>query len=351
MDVLIGENLKKFRKHKGSTQEDLATHLGLSVQAVSKWERGEGCPDISFLPDIAAFYGTTVDDLLGCGQREREKRLNFIKSQYSANQNVGKIEENIVLMREALHEFPENTDVKCDLMFALSFCDKLQYLDDVISLGEEILQENVDDNQRNLTIQNLAYAYNKKNMPDKAREYARRLPEPYCTKNSVLQAILKGDELRRLTQTNIGNAIGSIDNSVIWMLRSRAYTPKEKILAYETVDKLYKLIFYDGNFGYEHSALFILWSHIAREYAGLHNVEKTLEALETMRQHATAMDDLKDARYTTLFADMGTYFKKGFVKNFEFGYREWLRKIMAESEFDFLRQKAAFSRLLQTASE
>ena len=42
MNILLSEQLKKLRREKGNTQEDLANHHGISTQAVSKWERGEG---------------------------------------------------------------------------------------------------------------------------------------------------------------------------------------------------------------------------------------------------------------------------------------------------------------------
>ena len=74
MKVLLSEQLKKLRREKGNTQEDLANHLGITTQAVSKWEREEGYPDITLLPFIASYYNVSVDDLLGVGQIEKEKK-------------------------------------------------------------------------------------------------------------------------------------------------------------------------------------------------------------------------------------------------------------------------------------
>ena len=53
MTLYIGENLKKQRKLRELTQEQLADILGVSFQSVSKWERGEGYPDIELMPTIA----------------------------------------------------------------------------------------------------------------------------------------------------------------------------------------------------------------------------------------------------------------------------------------------------------
>ena len=59
----IGENIAALRKEKGWTQEQLAETLSVSAQAVSKWEGGKSCPDISLLPAIAKLFGVTVDAL------------------------------------------------------------------------------------------------------------------------------------------------------------------------------------------------------------------------------------------------------------------------------------------------
>ena len=64
MDMTIGKRIALLRKEKGLTQEELANHMGVSPQAVSKWENDQTCPDISALPKLAQLFGVTVDELL-----------------------------------------------------------------------------------------------------------------------------------------------------------------------------------------------------------------------------------------------------------------------------------------------
>ena len=64
MDMTIGKRIAALRKEKGLTQEELADHMGVSPQAVSKWENDQTCPDISALPKLARLLGVSVDELL-----------------------------------------------------------------------------------------------------------------------------------------------------------------------------------------------------------------------------------------------------------------------------------------------
>ena len=59
----IGENIRALRLHKGLTQEQVAQQLGVTYQAVSKWENGTNTPDIALLPEIASLFGVTIDAL------------------------------------------------------------------------------------------------------------------------------------------------------------------------------------------------------------------------------------------------------------------------------------------------
>jgi len=64
MENTIGKKISTLRKEKGMTQDELAERLGVSAQAVSKWENDVSCPDIMLLPIIAKLLGTTTDELL-----------------------------------------------------------------------------------------------------------------------------------------------------------------------------------------------------------------------------------------------------------------------------------------------
>ena len=65
MDVrtYISKNLRKFRDNKNLTQKELADMLGVTPQAVSKWERSESCPDIVLLPRLSEILDCSINDL------------------------------------------------------------------------------------------------------------------------------------------------------------------------------------------------------------------------------------------------------------------------------------------------
>lgn len=67
MELKLGANIQAMRRERGLTQEQLATAMGVTVGAVSKWEKGSCCPDVQLIPELAEFFGTSVDVLLGYG--------------------------------------------------------------------------------------------------------------------------------------------------------------------------------------------------------------------------------------------------------------------------------------------
>ena len=96
MMMYLPANLKKYRIAKGLTQEEVAAFLGITAQSVSKWERGESYPDITFLPALANIFETSVDLLIGMDAvRAEETRYNIHKTavEYQKNGEYDKATE------------------------------------------------------------------------------------------------------------------------------------------------------------------------------------------------------------------------------------------------------------------
>lgn len=71
----IGKRIKNFRLRRDLTQERLAELLGVTAQAVSKWETGASCPDISLLPQLSAVLGVTLDELFATSEETHLERI------------------------------------------------------------------------------------------------------------------------------------------------------------------------------------------------------------------------------------------------------------------------------------
>ena len=80
MDMTLGKRIAGLRKEKGLKQEELAELLGISGQAVSKWENDQTCPDIALLPQLAKILGISVDELLS-GKQENIPTVQILTAE------------------------------------------------------------------------------------------------------------------------------------------------------------------------------------------------------------------------------------------------------------------------------
>ena len=75
----MGDNISRLRRRIGMTQEMLAYRLGVSAQAVSKWERQLSCPDVSLLPVMAEIFGVSIDELfIRCTAEESPEYIDSL---------------------------------------------------------------------------------------------------------------------------------------------------------------------------------------------------------------------------------------------------------------------------------
>ena len=75
MNIKLGDKIRALRKSKNISQEVLAQYLGVSFQAVSKWENGENLPDVTMIPAIAIFFDVSTDELFDFNRLETEEKI------------------------------------------------------------------------------------------------------------------------------------------------------------------------------------------------------------------------------------------------------------------------------------
>lgn len=115
----IAEQISVYRKNKGLTQSELGERVGVSFQAVSKWERGETLPDITVLPDLANVLETSIDNILLGGDRQVEYKgkisVSDMKEGLLSLKKMGeKLGRENIIYRAAVEGINEklNTDIE-----------------------------------------------------------------------------------------------------------------------------------------------------------------------------------------------------------------------------------------------
>ena len=121
--IQLGERIKELRRRDGRTQEALANALGVTAQAVSRWEKGICYPDMGMIPSIANYFGVSIDELFGY-DNERSRKVDALHERIREmiRENNGmdvSMDGCIALAREALIEFPGNEKLTLALASAL----------------------------------------------------------------------------------------------------------------------------------------------------------------------------------------------------------------------------------------
>ena len=219
MQIAIGENLKRLRKRRNITQEELATRLGVSFQAVSKWERGDTYPDITMLPALANFFSVTIDELIGMEDINQRENIWNLHKMVNDLQQAGKFEEAIKLLRAKLKLYPNDNG----LISTLAITQVMAHYDvgQAMPIYEEAIEhfESYLDIGRNEKFYSyvraiLVFLYYGVGERDKAHKLALTLPHIWESREVLSIEMLDGEEYITALKRTIALALSIMADKI-----------------------------------------------------------------------------------------------------------------------------------------
>ena len=313
MNIKIGAKIKMLRRRDDITQERLAEVLGVTNQAISRWESETGYPDIEYISPIANFFNVTTDYLFDHDIAEKRKKINEYCEIFDIHRRANKPpQERIDMMRIALAEFPAEEQLLFRLAKALyhKWCDygwhgnwidgyyiydykKYRSFDsweESTKIMEELLATSLDDSIRSECREILAYIYGKIGEKDKVLAIAEKCDDISRSKENILAAILDGKDGITHTQEQLLLLLNSFRHSFLRI--ARFYIKESDVIleAYRIIINLFKFIFSDGNYGFYNFELYDIYLVYAYEYIKQNDFDEAFEALGNSYNHAKMFD-------------------------------------------------------------
>ena len=322
MQLNLGEKIRELRRRDERTQENLADALGVTSQAVSRWEAGGSYPDMELMPSIANYFGVTIDELFGY-ENERTKKIdNMVRTIHDMNcQNNGEdvnMDECIRFAREALIEFPGNERIMLSLASVLYNAGYVRYGEyhltdedgydaydvdrhknyaewqEAIKLYEKLLGTLEDGELRHQAIRELLQLYVNTGATEKADKIAQKAPE--LSESRPLLRINTCDGKSRAVA--YGKAILETVDVCAHLMISGVMANNNHLSAVQAVEiirnaiSLYATVCPDNNFGRYHASLADINLYLSHHLWRNGDRDSAFEALDMAWTHAKIYDQI-----------------------------------------------------------
>lgn len=186
----IGKKIKELRKQRGITQEQLAESVGVSFQAVSKWENNIALPDITLAPILANYFGVSMDELFDFSLSKIEAEVESIAEE-ARNYIESDPEQGRKIIENSLKKYPENDVLLNSLLYVMNYSEKP---DETIAVANKIIEKTTRNDLKYDAFRFLAYAYKAKGEFDNAKTAIEQIPEIYFNKLTEMAYLLSGKE-------------------------------------------------------------------------------------------------------------------------------------------------------------
>ena len=324
MQLDLGKRIRELRQCNRITQETLAEALGVTSQAVSRWEASGSYPDMENVPAIANYFGVSIDELFGY-DNNRETKINQILEKVDSFGIRGRSddtwgEECFFVLREGLAEFPQNERLLIVLADTLSeagwrthkehlyydeegfvhhdyeYHKKNEYWLEAIKICEYLVGNAADNSIVTKAITLLVSMYRNLGENDKAVNYAKMMPSLDNCREILLASATDGKQQAEYTGEFLLKMADVLSEQLVYglMVNRNHYnsdTPIEKI---KGAIALFELLCDDGNMGPYHSSVVKLYLYLSRAQweRGYH--DDACDSLDEALKHAKRFDVLCD---------------------------------------------------------
>ena len=291
----LGRRIKELRKKRNITQQDLAEMLGVSYQAISRWENNITSPDITALPVLANIFNVTVDYLLDVNINENTQIIENIYKQsweLCVNQKHKEAQE---LLEEKTKLFPNNYFLKNELLniyYVLMYDnDKEIYQDKIIDLANEIINNCLISDYKFSAIKALILIYGSKNEFTKGKELLELLPDSSYSKDHLKEYTLTGDEKEIAIQEQTDNILSSFEHIIYKTMFKKPVGERSSYL--QKYIQLLDLIYDDKDYGIYNYNLYLIYLNCAKDYADIKDSSETLKYIDMAKRHLDLFLKLK----------------------------------------------------------
>ena len=355
MNICFGESLRRLRKEKNLTQEQLAARLNVSFQTISKWERDESWPDLSMLPVLAGFFGVRTDDLLGVDKAENERKIVELLDYFYTNASlrIGQYEEHKAQLAAMLKDNPNDYrlwTLHFGMLTGLGQEDTAQRcrerLPEIMPVYEMILENCTNDALRIDAKECMLHFYNRiiwKEPESSAAERAQfdkimgELPGLRDSREYMQTFTSAGkpdEEQRASCRSAILEALNMLSDMISHLVNSVTEDGEDWCMTglpfFYTKLTILRAVFPDGDYGSSIHNAIGAWEHIACGHARAGEHDKALEALETLIQLSRQHDALpRKSIHTSPMFKSHVYEKNEIYES----CTEHLRKFLCEEKY------------------
>ncbi len=337
MTLNLGNKIRELRRRDGRTQEMLAEAVGVTSQAVSRWEAGGSYPDMELIPAVANYFGISIDELFGY-RNDRDKKIDDIIEKIKSFNIRSRsddewVDECLAILREGLAEFPLNERLLITLAETLSEAgwrrhNEWLYYDDEgfiqhnydvhkineywaesIKLCEYLVSNPADNSTLTRAIRILVLLYRNIGENEKAIAYAEKMPELKNCREILLSAASDGkEEAKYIGDFLLKTADEFTDQLVYGLITNKHHyesdMPIEKI---KGAISLFDLICDDGNMGIYHGKLIKLYLYLSRLQWERGYPDDAFVSLDAALHHAKAYEAVCDGKEHTLTAPLVSF--------------------------------------------